>query len=172
MGMMGFHVLFPEEAETECRAVTPVSIKDLPQRTFLFVEAYCVEPKCDCRRVMLNVIDAESGDQVATINYAFEPPEPPFDDEKQMFLDPLNGVSGALYCTLRSTNVIENLNGLVGHFVRHVRRWRDGRMLVRWIATGLREADRSFRRLRGHRDLAALIRALDRIPMDSRKEVA
>jgi transposase-like protein len=82
------------------------------------------------------------------------------------------GVTGALYRTLRSTNGIENLNGLVGHFVRHVRRWRDGRMLVRWIAAGLRESTRSFRRLRGHRDLAALSRALDRTAMDSRKEVA
>jgi len=82
------------------------------------------------------------------------------------------GVSGALYRTLSSTNAIENLNGLVGHFVRHVRRWRNGRMLVRWIAAGVRETGRSFRRLRGHRDLAALIRALDRVPMDSMKEVA
>ena len=82
------------------------------------------------------------------------------------------GVTGALYRTLRSTNAIENLNGLVGHFVHNVRRWRDGRMLVRWIAAGLQEVTRSFRRLRGHRDLAAFIRALDRTAMDSRKEVA
>ena len=82
------------------------------------------------------------------------------------------GVTGALYRTLRSTNAIENLNGLVGHFVRHVRRWRNGRMLVRWIAAGLREAARGFRRLRGHHDLAALMRALDHVTMDSRKEVA
>jgi len=82
------------------------------------------------------------------------------------------GVDGALYRTLRSTNAIENLNGLVGHFVRNVRRWRNGRMLVRWIAAALHEAGRNFRRLRGHRDLAALIRALDRPAMDSRKEVA
>ena len=39
------------------------------------------------------------------------------------------GIAGALYRTLRSTNAIENLNGLVGHFVRNVRRWRNGRML-------------------------------------------
>ncbi|MBI3050198.1 MAG: hypothetical protein HYY76_18020 [Acidobacteria bacterium] len=39
---------------------------------------------------MLNVIDAETHDQIATINYAFEPPKPPFEDEGQMFLDPLN----------------------------------------------------------------------------------
>ena len=69
------------------------------------------------------------------------------------------GVTGALYRTVRSTNAIENLNGLVGHFVRNVRRWRNGRMLVRWIATGLQEVGRTFRRLRGHRELAALIRA-------------
>jgi putative transposase len=82
------------------------------------------------------------------------------------------GVTGALYRTLRSTNGIENLNGLVGRFVRNVRRWRDGRMLVRWIAAGLHEAARSFRRLRGHRDLAALVRALDRTAIDTRKGVA
>lgn len=82
------------------------------------------------------------------------------------------GVGGALYRTLRSTNAIENLNGLVGRFVRNVRRWRNGRMLVRWIATGLHEVGHSFRRLRGHRDLAALIRTLDRQTLDSRKEVA
>lgn len=43
------------------------------------------------------------------------------------------GVTGALYRTLRSTNAIENLNGLVGHFVRHVRlaRWPDARALDR-----------------------------------------
>src|SRR5437016_10542301 len=83
-------------------------------------------------------------------------------------------VTGALYRTLRSTNAIENLNGLVGRFVRNVRRWRDGRMLVRWIAAGLHEARRSFRfrRVRGHADLAALIRPLDRLTLDIRKEAA
>ncbi len=82
------------------------------------------------------------------------------------------GVTGALYRTLRSTNAIENLNGLVGRFVRNVRRWRNGHMLVRWIAAGLHEAHRSFRRVRGHADLAALVRALDRQTLDTRKEVA
>ena len=82
------------------------------------------------------------------------------------------GVTGALYRTLRSTNAIENLNGLVGRFVRNVRRWRNGHMLVRWIAAGLHEAHRSFRRVRGHADFAALVRALDRQTLDTRKEVA
>ena len=82
------------------------------------------------------------------------------------------GVTGTLYRTLRSTNAIENLNGLVGHFIRNVRRWRDGHMLVRWIAAGLHESGRSFRRIRGHADLPTLLRALDRRALDTRKEVA
>jgi hypothetical protein len=60
---------------------------------------------------------------------------------------PLCGVpwSGGASRSRLDTNAIENLNGLVGHFVRHVRRWRDGRMLVRWIAAGLQEVSRGFR---------------------------
>jgi transposase-like protein len=82
------------------------------------------------------------------------------------------GVSGALYRTLRTTNAIENLNGLVGHFTRNVRRWRDGRMLVRWIAAALDEARRSFRRVRGYRDLPKLIAVLDAHTLDTKQEVA
>ena len=41
---------------------------DLPSRIFVFMEAYCAEPRCDCRRVMLNVIDAETQSHVATLN--------------------------------------------------------------------------------------------------------
>ena len=82
------------------------------------------------------------------------------------------GVTGTLYRTLRSTNAIENLNGLVGQFVRNVRRWRDGAMLVRWIATGLQDAQQRFRRVRGYTEIPALIRALDCHQVDTKKEVA
>lgn len=84
------------------------------------------------------------------------------------------GATGALYRTLRSTNAIENLNGLVGHFTRNVRRWRDGQMVERWVAAGILEAQTRFRRLRGYRDLRHLFAALDRqvTQLDNRKEVA
>jgi len=88
--MVGFHLLFPDEASNEYRTVIPVGRADLPRRTFVLTEAYCADPQCDCRRVILNVIDAETHHHVATMNYAFEPPEPPFEDEGQIFLDPLN----------------------------------------------------------------------------------
>jgi transposase-like protein len=72
------------------------------------------------------------------------------------------GITGALYRTLRSTNPIENLNGLLGRFTRNVKRWRDGSMIVRWIAAGIFEAKRRFRRIRGHRDLETLFAAITR----------
>ncbi len=82
------------------------------------------------------------------------------------------GVTGTLYRSLRTTNAIENLNGLVGHFMRNVRRWRDGAMLVRWIAAGLQDAQQRFRRLKGCTAMPALVRALDRHQVDTKKEVA
>lgn len=71
------------------------------------------------------------------------------------------GARGALYRTLRSTNVIENLNGSVASYTRNVRRWRGGSMLKRWVCAAILDAAKRFRRIRGYRDLAALSRALE-----------
>ena len=70
------------------------------------------------------------------------------------------GIDGALYRTLRTTNPIENLNGRVAHHTRNVKRWRDGEMVLRWIAAALNEARRGFRAIRGHRDMTRLTSAL------------
>jgi transposase-like protein len=70
------------------------------------------------------------------------------------------GIDGALYKTLRTTNPIENLNSRVAHHTRNVKRWRDGEMVLRWIAAALDEASRGFRAVRGHRDMARLVGAL------------
>ncbi len=86
------------------------------------------------------------------------------------------GVTGALYRSLRSTNAIENLNGSVVRFCRNVRRWQDGAMLLRWIGSSLHEAQRSFRRVKGFRDMKQLVAALDRRSeqegVESKKKVA
>jgi putative transposase len=85
-------------------------------------------------------------------------------------------ITDSLYRTLRSTNAIENLNGSVMHFTRNVRRWRDASMMLRWVGTGLHEAQRQFRRLKGFRDMKRLVAALDRLNTNSgveqRKQVA
>jgi hypothetical protein len=71
------------------------------------------------------------------------------------------GIDGALYRTLRTTNPIENLNGLIAQYTRNVNRWRDGDMVLRWIGTALHEASGGFRAVRGFREIARLIAALE-----------
>ncbi len=70
------------------------------------------------------------------------------------------GIEEALYRTLRTTNPIENLNGLIAHYTRNVKRWRDGAMVLRWVGTALHEAGRGFRAVRGYRDMKQLTSAL------------
>jgi len=70
------------------------------------------------------------------------------------------GVEDALYKTLRTTNPIENLNGRIAAHTRNVNRWRDGQMVLRWIAASLNEARRGFRAVRGYRDMRRLATAL------------
>ena len=72
------------------------------------------------------------------------------------------GVDGALYRTLRTTNPIENLNGSIAHFTRNVRRWKDGSMVLRWVASALSDACGRFRKLRGFAEMKTLLKALDK----------
>ena len=72
------------------------------------------------------------------------------------------GIEEALYRTFRTTNPIENLNGRIAHYTRNVKRWRDGEMVLRWIAHALNEASRGFRAVRGFRDIKHLVNALAR----------
>jgi putative transposase len=45
---------------------------------------------------------------------------------------------------------------------RNVKRWHNGDMCLRWTAAGMLEAERQFRRLIGHPDLAKLAVAVER----------
>jgi putative transposase len=86
------------------------------------------------------------------------------------------GITGKLYQTLRSTNTIESLNATVTTFVRNVRLWRNGDMLLRWAATALKEAEPGLNRVRGYQDLRDLVAALkqheQRVQMDTKQQVA
>jgi putative transposase len=71
------------------------------------------------------------------------------------------GITGALYLTLRTTNPIENLNGSIARYTRNVKRWKDARMIERWVASALADAQSRFRRLLGFKDMPKLLAALD-----------
>lgn len=61
---------------------------------------------------------------------------------------------------LRSTNPIESMIGRGRSVARNVTRYRDGEMALRWTAAGMGEAGKSFRRIKGHREMGLLRGAL------------
>ena len=71
------------------------------------------------------------------------------------------GVGWLLRRTLASTNPIESCLSTVEKVARHVKRWRAGNHALRWTATGLREAEKKFRKVKGYRELEVLHRRLN-----------
>jgi putative transposase len=71
------------------------------------------------------------------------------------------GVPPTLARTLRSTNSIESMIEICRDHAANVKRWQDGQMVLRWIAAGMGEAAKQFRRVNGHLHLLALRAALD-----------
>jgi putative transposase len=72
------------------------------------------------------------------------------------------GVHGRLKRTLQSTNPCESMIETVRRISRNVKRWQSGDMCLRWTAAGMLEAERQFRRVIGHPDLAKLAVAIER----------
>jgi transposase-like protein len=62
--------------------------------------------------------------------------------------------------SLTTTNAAESLISRTRHVKRNVKRWRGGTMVVRWVAAGVLEAVKGFRRLKGHKAMPQLIAAL------------
>lgn len=86
------------------------------------------------------------------------------------------GVGAALSKTLRTTNPIENLQGTLKRVSRNVKRWRGGSMAVRWAVSGLLEAQKKFRRVKGFREMPQFIAALEATiqceSLDSKTKIA
>ena len=81
---------------------------------------------------------------------------------EEMFTVRRLGVTGPLARTLTNTNCIESMISIARTTMRNVKRWRDGEMKKRWVAVGMLEAERSFRRVRGAADMPALVAAVHR----------
>jgi putative transposase len=62
--------------------------------------------------------------------------------------------------SLACTNIAENMMGTIRRVTRNVKRWRNGRMALRWVAAGMMEAAKGFRKLKAHKQLPILRAAL------------
>jgi transposase-like protein len=81
---------------------------------------------------------------------------------EEMFTVARLGITGALRRSLTNTNCIESMISTVRVVTGRVKTWSDGDMKKRWIATGMIEAQRSFRRVRGHTQMANLVTRIGR----------
>jgi putative transposase len=70
------------------------------------------------------------------------------------------GLPSKLRRSLACTNIIENVMSTVRRVCRNVKRWRSAAMALRWTAAAMLEAKKGFRRLKAHKQLAALRIAL------------
>ena len=70
------------------------------------------------------------------------------------------GLSPSLRRWLSTTNAAESLLSRTRHVKRNVKRWRTGQMVVRWVAAGVLESVKGFRRLKGHKEMPKLVVAL------------
>lgn len=80
-------------------------------------------------------------------------------------------VPAQLRTSLASTNLIESAFSVVETVCRNVKRWHGGDQRERWIGSGLLVAERQFRRIRGYKQISALLRVLEVI-RPSQKNVA
>jgi putative transposase len=67
------------------------------------------------------------------------------------------GVSDRLARSLSCTNAIESMISVIRKTTGRVTKWKDATMVNRWAAAGMLEAERSFRRIKGHGDMQMLV---------------
>jgi hypothetical protein len=72
--MSSFQVLFPDVAREETRTVHVLRPGDfdLPIDEYGFLESYCDEKDCDCRRVVISVFGFNQGKVLASIGLGFD----------------------------------------------------------------------------------------------------
>ena len=81
---------------------------------------------------------------------------------EEMFTVARLGIDGRLAKTLTTSNPVESIISIARATNRNVTRWRDGQMVLRWTAAGMLNAERSFRRIKGHKQMPQLVEALHR----------
>jgi transposase-like protein len=72
------------------------------------------------------------------------------------------GLPASLRRCLATTNIIESPQSTVRRLTQKVDNWRDGAMALRWAAASFAEAEKTMRKIGGHRQVWMLAVALER----------
>jgi putative transposase len=81
---------------------------------------------------------------------------------EEMFTVARLGIDGRLAKTLVTSNPIDSMISIARTTNRNVTHWKDGEMVLRWTAAGMINAERSFRRVKGYKQMPQLVAALYR----------
>jgi len=80
MAFAPFHEMFPYLAERQTRVITVLPESNLreplglPPGNYVFLELFCDEPKCDCRRVFFSVVTSHRKEVEAVVSWGWEDP--------------------------------------------------------------------------------------------------
>lgn len=141
MAVTAFFTRYKDLAFKEMRALTVPPGKEVPADEYGFLEFYCDDLSCDCRRVMIKVLGQHSGEKAwATISYGWETPAfyrhwggAGFTDVESLcrpMLDPLNPQSAhadyflAVFENLiKDPSYVQRLKRHYEMFRKPVKRW-------------------------------------------------
>lgn len=159
MPMTPFVERFPDVGTQETRSVRVTQQQDLPDGEYGFLEFYCNEPGCDCRRVIVEVLRPETGwGQIwATIGYGWESLDfyrkwgGPANDPVEMkgpYLDPFNPQTKYSPALLNVFRLILQAPDYEERLKRHYQMFRktvDGRKWATSLNRSRRSRSRSMR---------------------------
>lgn len=131
--------------------------------------AYCMKTFDDAKDALLKIVGELDRLNVSAANSLRE------GLEETLTVHRL-GLPEVLRKSLSNTNIIESAFSIGRTVMRNVKRWTTNNQVHRYLGTSLMEAEKHFRRIRGHRSMSVLIAALDqevrKIILDSQKKVA
>ena len=152
--VFGDHALIQRCQEHERRNVAdqlPESMRKPVRRTMK--EAYRCRDAKRARRLLdalAERLDAEHPGAAASLREGVE----------ETLTVPELGLPDRLEQTLRTTNPIDNTFGGVRDRTRRVKKWKGGRMILRWCAVAVLDAEANVRRIRGHAEMPKLVTAI------------
>ncbi len=106
----------------------------------------------DAARRLASDLEGDHPDAAASLREGLE----------DMFTARRIGVAPSLAKNLTNTNCIESMISVARRTTRRITRWKDGSMKKRWLAAGMLEAERSFRRIKGYTAMSTFVDALRR----------